>query len=275
MIDLHCHSNFSDGTLTPEDLLLKAVESGIALLALTDHDTVEGVRVLQAAKNSHPVTIISGIELSVRWKKYDIHVLGLNIDIENEALTGLITRQNASRLIRSREMSERMAQLGISDAFEKACRIAGHERVARPHFAKVFMDEGMAPDMATAFRRFLGRGKPAYVPTPWISITEAVEGITEAGGQAVIAHPLKYGLTRTRLHELIVAFRFAGGVALEVVSGEMTSTQIQEMSGLCTRFNLMASSGSDYHGDHLSRISLGRQRQLPLNCTPLWHQWTI
>ena len=275
MIYLHCHSNFSDGILTPHELLEKATQAGITLLALTDHDTLEGVKVLQEEKNKHAITVINGIELSTRWKKYDIHVLGLNINLENDVLNELIVKQNNSRFARSLQISERIEALGISNAFEKACKIAGHDRVGRPHFARVFMEEGKASDMQSAFKRFLGRGKPAYVPTPWISIAEAVDGINQAGGQAVLAHPLKYGLTRTKLHDLITEFKLAGGTGLEVVSGEMTTTQIQDMTGLCMRFQLLSSTGSDYHGDTISRISLGRQRQLPLNCTPVWHQWNI
>ncbi|MDP1603196.1 MAG: PHP domain-containing protein [Legionella sp.] len=274
MIDLHCHSNCSDGILSPQQLLEKAIEAGVKVLALTDHDTVAGVKILQDQTNTD-ITFINGIELSTRWKKYDIHVLGLAINPDNALLTELIARQTESRYVRSRQIAERMVTLGISDAFEKACKIAGHDRLARPHFARVFIEEGLAADMQTAFKRFLGRGKAAYVETPWISITEAVEGITEAGGHAVLAHPLKYKLTRTKLHDLIEEFKGAGGSGLEVVSGEMTVTEVQEMAGLSQRFQLLSSSGSDYHGDTLSRISLGRQRQLPLNCIPVWHQWNI
>lgn len=275
MIDLHCHSNFSDGALTPLVLLERAIASGIKIWALTDHDTVEGIKTLQEEKNKHPIIIIDGIELSVRWKKYDIHVLGLNINPDNLILAELIEKQNSNRLTRSLEMSERMSILGIDNAYEKACKIAGHKRVGRPHFARVFMDEGKVTDMQAAFKRFLGRGKPAYVPTPWISIAEAVDGINKSGGQAVLAHPLKYGLTRTKLHELVSEFKSAGGAGLEVVSGEMTVTQVQDMAGLCLRFGLLSSTGSDFHSDNVSRISLGRQRELPLNCTPVWHQWNI
>lgn len=274
MIDLHCHSTFSDGLLAPEDLLQKAINAGITILALTDHDTIEGVTCL-AKQNNPAITLINGIELSTRWKKYDIHVLGLNIAIDNPALGELIVSQANSRFARSLQIAERMSVLGVDNAFEKACIIAGHHRVGRPHFAKVFMEEGHVREMQQAFKRFLGRGKPAYVPTPWISIAQAVEGIISAGGTAVLAHPLKYRLTRTKLHELITEFKQAGGHGLEVVSGDMTVTQVQEMAGLCLRFELSASTGSDYHGEGISRISLGRQRQLPLNCKPVWHQWNI
>jgi 3',5'-nucleoside bisphosphate phosphatase len=274
MIDLHCHSNCSDGLLSPQELLEKAREAGVRVLALTDHDTVAGVKILQDQAITD-ITFISGIELSTRWKKYDIHVLGLGINPDNAALTELIAHQTECRMVRSQQIAERMVALGISNAFEKASEIAGHTRISRPHFARVFIEEGLASDMQSAFKRFLGRGKAAYVATPWISIAEAVEGIREAGGLAVLAHPLKYKLTRTKLHDLIEEFKFAGGSGLEVVSGEMTPTQVLEVAGLSQRFQLLSSSGSDYHGDTLSRISLGRQRQLPLNCTPVWHQWNI
>ncbi len=275
MIDLHCHSHFSDGNLSPEELITKALQANIEILALTDHDTVEGLKKIHEAAGTHPIKIINGIEFSTRWKKYDIHILGLNIDPENSLITNLIKLQTESRTNRGQQIAEKLKLCGISDSYEKACLIAGHHRVGRPHFAKVIIHEGFAVDMQTAFKRYLGRGKPAYVATPWISIPEAVAGIIAAGGKAVIAHPLKYKLTRTKLIELIGDFKEAGGAGMEVVSGEMTAMQIKDMAGLCLRYQLQGSTGSDFHGDTLSRISLGRQASLPLNCMPVWHQWTI
>ena len=274
MIDLHCHSHFSDGALSPELLLKKALSAGLRTLALTDHDTIAGLAPLHDAARDCDITIINGIELSARWKKHDIHIIGLRISPNDEALHALITRQNESRIVRAHEIGERLTSCGVIDAYRKACDIAGHERVGRPHFAQVLINEGLVLDMKAAFKRFLGRGRGAYVPTAWLSIAEAVNGIVAAGGQAVIAHPLKYDLTNSKLHVLINEFKEAGGVGLEVVSGEMTVSQINALAGLCLRFNLLASTGSDYHHD-MSRVGLGRQQQLPVNCTPIWHQWTI
>jgi len=151
--------------------------------------------------------------------------------------------------------------------------IAGHERVGRPHFAQVLINEGLVLDMKVAFKRFLGQGKPAFVPTLWASIDEVVLAIVHAGGQAVIAHPLKYSLTRSKLHELIQAFKEAGGLGIEVVSGEMTAVDIAQLVAICTRFDLLASSGSDFHSETGSRVGLGRQKPLPANCVPIWQQW--
>jgi predicted metal-dependent phosphoesterase TrpH len=275
MIDLHCHSYFSDGFLSPKALLDKANEAGITLLALTDHDTVEGSRILMEQKTYPQIKVITGIELSVRWKKYDIHILGYNLDLDDSGLSEVIQKQRSNRTVRAQTIGKNLETLGVKDAYIKACTIAGHEGIGRPHFAQVLVDEGLVKDRQEGFKRFLGRGKQAYVPTAWISIEEAVSTITKARGQAVIAHPMKYNLTRTRLQELILTFKLAGGCGIEVISGEITNTQIQEVVGLSLRFQLLASTGSDYHGDAVSRISLGRQRQLPVNCKPIWHEWNI
>jgi predicted metal-dependent phosphoesterase TrpH len=189
-------------------------------------------------------------------------------------LQNLIAQQNLRRITRAQTISKCLADLGVQDAYKKACDIAGHERVGRPHFAQVLVNEGLATDIQSAFKRFLGRGCGAYVPTAWLSIDEAVEGIIACGGHAVLAHPLKYKLTRSKLHALIIDFKQAGGLAIEVVSGEMTVSQINEAAGLCLRFELLASTGSDYHNE-MSRTGIGRQQQLPVNCTPLWHKWNI
>ncbi len=274
MIDLHCHSNFSDGTFSPKELIQRAQNQKVLCLSLTDHDTVAGYSELIQAASTTSIKIINGIELSVRWKKHELHILGYQIKHTADFLA-LIQRQNQSRVERAQQIGTALGLFGISDAYLKACELAGHDRVGRPHFAQLLVNEGKVQDLGTAFKRFLGRGKSAYVPTSWISIQEAVEGISAAGGQAVIAHPLKYGLTRSKLHELINEFKDAGGVGIEVVSGEMTVTEVNEMAATCLRFHLLASSGSDYHGNIASRVNLGSQRQLPVNCTPIWHEWNI
>lgn len=273
MIDLHCHSYFSDGLLAPDALLQKAVQSGVKLLALTDHDTTEGLALLQQAAKGKDIQIISGIELSAAWKKHTIHILGLHIDPENLHLRKLITLQNENRIARGKLIGEKLDQIGIIDAWKKACQIAGHERVGRPHFAQVLINEGFCPDMKTAFKRYLVQGKFGYIQASWLPLPDIVKTIVQSGGQAVIAHPLKYKLTRTKLYELIEAFKESGGTAIEVVSGDMPTEKIQEVAKLCDRFNLLASSGSDYHGDMISRVTLGHQRDLPAHCSPIWHQW--
>ncbi len=271
MIDLHCHSYYSDGLLSPEALLQLALDADIKCLALTDHDTCDGLERLHVAAKGKPITIINGIELSVQWKKHDIHILGLDINPEN--LNLVIEQQKTQRIDRAKSIGLLLKACGVDNAYEKACEVAGHNRVGRPHFAAVLLQEGVVSDIQMAFKRYLGRGKPAYVSSNWINLTEAVQAIVNAGGVAVIAHPLKYKLTRTKLHELLKAFKMDGGAGIEVVSSETMPSDAQTLAGLCSRFELLASTGSDYHGTGLSRVPLGRQMQLPSQCTPIWHTW--
>lgn len=274
MIDLHCHSHFSDGHLSPDALLEKAMTAGIKYLALTDHDTTAGLSLLHQAAAFKDIEIIDGIELSTRWKKYDIHILGLRIDPEHDAMIRVIEQQNTSRIQRALEISLRLLDCGVENAYEKACDVAGHTRVGRPHFAQVLVNEQIVSDFAQAFKSYLIRGRRAYVPTEWISVEEAVDCIHKSHGFAVIAHPLKYKLTRSKLYELMTWFKSVGGDGIEVVSGASSSYEVKELAGICQRFDLFASSGSDFHGEG-SQISLGRQQALPLNCTPIWEQWAL
>ncbi len=273
MFDLHAHSNFSDGLHAPRDLLERALAAGVTTLALTDHDTIAGVAELKAAAQDKPIKIIVGIELSTRWKKHDLHVLGLNVNPQSPELLALIERQNDSRIQRALTIGERLEELGIPDAYKRACVIAGHDRVTRPHYAAVLMADGLITETQQAFKRYLGRGRPAYVATPWAELEEVVQVINAAGGNAIVAHPLKYDLTRTKLHELAVLFKDYGGAGFEVVSGETNMLQAADMAGICERYGLYASSGSDFHGEGISRIGLGRQRQLPVHCKPIWQLW--
>jgi len=273
IVDLHCHSLFSDGLDSVELLLARALQQHVALLALTDHDTVEGVIPLQKLAQNKSIRIIPGIEWSTRWKKYDIHILGLNIDPHHRLVQDMVEQQTQKRMIRAQLIAEQLAHCGIKDAYAKVTQQVAHNRIARPHFAQLVVQEGLAPDIKTAFSRFLKKGQVAYVPTQWPNIDEVVAVIQAAGGDAVIAHPWKYGFTRTKLQELIVAFRSDGGVGLEVISGHLEDNIVKMLTHLCQRFGLWCSSGSDYHGPGLSRVGLGQQRPLPADCQPIWQRW--
>lgn len=274
MIDLHCHSTFSDGVLSPEALVHKAIGNQVQLLSLTDHDTYAGYDDIKKACQNTNITLIPGIELSVRWRKHEIHMLGYQFQID-ENMSQLVSFQNESRIARAKLIGERLEAIGIEKAYQKACELAGHARAGRLHFAKILLEEGRVRDLQSAFRQFLGRGKGAYIPSPWIQLEDAAAQLKKSNGQAVIAHPLKYGLTRTKLHELMAEFKSFGGAGVEVVSGEITNYQANELAGLATRFGLLASSGSDFHSDKGSVIQLGRQMLLPKGCTPIWHDWTL
>jgi 3',5'-nucleoside bisphosphate phosphatase len=275
IVDLHCHSNFSDGKLTPEELFARAIDAQVKIFSLTDHDSIDGIKRLHLAKNCDKISIINGIEFSVRWKKYNIHILGLNIDIENSNLSEIISLQKESRILRAEQISSLLADCGVQNAYEKAHNIAKHDNIGRPHFAAVLVNEGVVSDMQAAFRQYLGEGKKAFVRTAWISLEQAVRVIRDSGGNAVIAHPLKYKLTRTKLHELINDFKLAGGDGIEVISGEMNNLDIQTLVNISLKFDLLASTGSDFHADKMSRVAIGRQKPLPAICTPVWDKWSL
>ena len=273
MVDLHCHSFFSDGLLSPEALLAKAMAAYVSMLALTDNDTTDGLIDLHQAARGQSIRIINGIEFSARWKLHDIHIIGLNINPEHEMIQNAIKLQEVSRMKRAQAIGDCFVRLGLPNIYQKACDFAGHQRIGRSHYADALVESGVVIDRKQAFKRFLARGKSAYIPTEWLSLADVVHVIDKAGGQPVVAHPLKYKLTRTKLQALISAFKEAGGSGIEVVSGLMTADEIQYTADLCHRFELLASSGSDYHGDSISRIGLGQQSELPRQCKPIWQQW--
>lgn len=275
MIDLHCHSHFSDGLLSPSALISKAKIVGIQMLALTDHDTVLGLNELHEAAINSAIQLINGIELSARWKKHDIHIIGLKIDPNHPLLKACIQAQDTCRITRAQLIGDCLLNHGIHDAYLKACQLAGHNRVGRPHYAQVLVQEALVKDIQQAFKRYLGRGKSAYVPTEWPEVETIVDTILRVGGVPVLAHPHKYKLTQTKLNALISTFKEAGGIGLEVVSGFMTPSEMIQMASLCNRFDLLASSGSDFHGDQLSRVGLGQQIPLPEMCTPVWKDWIV
>ncbi len=276
IVDLHCHSHYSDGTLSPHALIEQAIAHKVKLLALTDHDTCAGIQALKQASLTHAslIKVLPGIEFSVRWKKLDIHLVGLNIDVAHDKLSFYVMQQQEARLKRAHKIAESLEHLGISNAFAKVVAIAQNASIGRPHFAQLLINEKKVNHAKAAFKQYLGRGRPAYVATEWLSLAEAIAVIQAAGGMAVLAHPLKYKLTHTKLHELVMAFKAAGGQALEVVSGTSTLKERNEMSKLCQTYDLFASSGSDYHGN-FSRIGLGQQSALPEECQPIWQHWII
>lgn len=273
MIDLHCHSTYSDGNLAPSELVKKANSLNVKIMALTDHDNIDGVEEFRKYAIDHDITPINGIEFSARWKKYNLHILGLNIDISAQSIIDAINKNQQNRDLRANLIAEKLQASGINSAYQKAHAIAGHKFIGRPHFAQVLLNEGYVNDLQSAFDRYLGKGKSAYVDTMWEDLESIVTAIVKANGIAVIAHPYKYRLTRTKLHELIKAFKEFKGEGIEVVSGRMLKTQILELTGIAQRFELLASTGSDFHGKEKTEILPGMQEKLPETLKPVWHNF--
>jgi 3',5'-nucleoside bisphosphate phosphatase len=272
--DLHCHSTRSDGLLTPSEVVRRAAERGVAVLALTDHDEVAGLAEARVAAREAGVQFIEGSELSVTWHDHTVHIVALGIDPENSLLANGLENVRTGRDVRARRIAQSLAASGIPDALEGALAYVTSERlISRTHFARHLIDAGHARDMKEAFKRFLTTGKPGYVPHTWATLSDAVGWIHAAGGQAVIAHPGRYKLTNVELRALITEFRDLGGDALEVVSPSHTPAQYTEFAALARAFGLKGSCGTDFHGPGESRLDFGELPPLPAGVDPVWSAW--
>lgn len=271
-IDLHSHSHRSDGALSPAELVRRAATRSVAVLALTDHDTVDGLDEATAAAQLHGVTLIPGVEISVTWSGRTLHVVGLGIDPSNDVLQSGLQRVRSGRLQRAQGIASRLAALGMPGTMDAALALAANaDMVSRTHFARHLVNAGHCKDMGSAFRRYLGEGKPAHVRHAWASLSEAIEWISASGGIAVLAHPGRYGLRRARQRALFDEFRALGGIAVEVVTGSHSQDQMQMAGQLAVESGLLASAGSDFHSADESWLDLGQLSPLPDGCRPLWH----
>lgn len=271
--DLHTHSTASDGTLAPGELVARAARAGIRVLALTDHDTTEGLTEARRAAEASGISLIDGIEISTTWESQVVHVVGLGIDPGAPALQEGLAVLRRFREWRAGEIGRRLQRAGIGGAYEGAKALSNGRLISRTHFARFLVAAGHAADTKKVFKRFLTRGKPGHVPGKWAELDAAVGWVLEAGGQAAIAHPARYPFTRTKLRRLIGEFRECGGEAIEVVSGSHGRDDALLMGRYATEFQLMASVGSDYHGPETPWLELGNLSALPDGCVPIWHNW--
>ncbi|MAH30864.1 MAG: phosphatase [Marinobacter sp.] len=272
-IDLHCHSTASDGALSPEALIARAVEQGVSHLALTDHDTIAGLEVARGAASGSGLSLINGVELSCVWRSHTIHVVGLDFDERDPAFLTSLERQNENRWQRARMIADRLSRLNVDQLLERATKVAGGDVPGRPHFAEVLVEDGVVPKVAHAFKRYLGTGKPGDVKACWPELPEVVQWIVAAGGIAVLAHPRKYRLTATRLRALTADFGRAGGKGIEVSVSGQSSGDLGFVAELARREKLWASQGSDFHFPGAPWCELGRIMKMPEGLEPVWHHF--
>jgi predicted metal-dependent phosphoesterase TrpH len=249
IIDFHTHSNASDGSLEPAELVRRAIDAGVARFAITDHDTVAGYLRALEGEVDFPAgfLLVPGVELSCQWAGASIHVVGLGVDVSDPGLLRGLQTLAQARLDRAAAIAERLAKLGFSGALEGAREIAGESQLGRPHFASWMVDQGHVKDPHEAFDRYLGAGKVGDVKAFWPELAEVTGWLAGAGGVAVLAHPGKYRMTRSKLRRLLDAFRTAGGRGLEVVCGRQPREQSLEMCKLAAEYELLISAGSDFH----------------------------
>jgi len=271
ILDLHSHTTFSDGSLNPRDLISRALEKGLDALSITDHDTIDAYRDLPLVHDR--LTLIPGIELSTQWGSTGIHVLGLNIELDSDAIVTAANSQTDARMERARRIAENLRKKGFENTFEEARKLSAGGYIGRPQFAQHLINIGKADSMHTAFKKYMGDGKAGDVKKKWAELPQIIQWIRDANGIAVLAHPLKYKLTRTRLKRLLDSFIEAGGQGMEVVSGQQTPQQTSNMAQLCDEKRLLASCGSDFHMPGKPWSELGRFSALPARLVPVWDRF--
>ncbi|MDO8306120.1 3',5'-nucleoside bisphosphate phosphatase [Herminiimonas sp.] len=275
-VDLHCHSNISDGTLTPTALAARAKKNGVDVWAMTDHDEVSGIAEARIAAAALDMNYVPGVEISITWAGQTVHIVGLQIDEKNQALVDGLTATRGGREERAREMAAQLEAVGIHDAFQGALKFVGNpDLISRTHFARYIMELGMCKDLNEVFSKYLGDDKPGFVPHRWATLQNSVEWITGAGGIAVIAHPGRYKFSDLAFDALFNEFKEFGGAGIEVTTGSHSVDQYDYYAKVAKTYGFLASRGSDFHGPGESRVDLGGLPPLPSGLKPVWHDWDI
>jgi hypothetical protein len=244
-VDLHVHTTASDGRFSPADIVRKAASLDLTTIAITDHDTVDGLSAALEAARAYPaLRVIPGVELSTDVREGEIHVLGYFIDYTDAGLLRSLETMRDSRVNRARKMVEKLRALGMPLDWERVLQIAGEGAIGRPHVAQAMLEKGYIPTLQDAFRVYLGHGGPAYVERDKLTPAEAVRLILKSGGLPVLAHPLTGGDPETTIQEL----KAVGLVGVEVYYASYSDEEITPLLGLASKHGLIATGGTDYHG---------------------------
>ncbi|MCG9696886.1 PHP domain-containing protein [Shewanella sp. Isolate11] len=277
LIDLHSHTTASDGQLSPSELVARALEKGVQVLAITDHDTLDGLAEAHQYNNAQtvPLKLINGTEISTCWQNFDIHIVALNVDINDQQLNEFLNKQRQLREARAKEIGLRLEKAGIAGAYEGASALADGAALSRGHYARWLADNGYATAPAAVFKKYLAKGKTGYVPNNWADMATAIEYIHRAKGIAVLAHPSGYKLSAKWLKRLVRDFKAAGGDGMEVVLGQQTLDDRNNLIALSKLNQLFASLGSDFHFPG-SWIELGKNMFQPQGVDWVWQmdKWT-
>lgn len=256
-IDLHVHSKMSDGTLTPTEVVKLAYEKGLSAIALTDHDTVDGVEEAINAGKEYGVEVIPGVELSAEYKGSDLHILGLKVDIYNEEFARKVAVCRDSRYNRNLKMVEKLNEQGFSITWEEMLKRFGNITITRAHFAQYLIDEGYVASKEEAFSKYLEPGRPCYVSREKVTPKEAIDMILGAGGHPILAHPMLYKMPLDRLESVIVMLKDYGLQGIEAVYSLNRPEDDSYLAKLAKRHGLYVTGGSDFHGEIKPHIALG------------------
>ncbi|KAB1439861.1 PHP domain-containing protein [Candidatus Galacturonibacter soehngenii] len=256
-IDLHVHSNASDGTYAPSQLVEYALQKKLSAFALTDHDTISGIEsAIQSSKNTF-VTVIPGVELSTTYHSKDVHILGLFIDYTSEWLINQLNELNNLRSKRNVLMCELLSKEGFDISISKLHEKFGDTVITRAHFARYLLDKGYTTSMKEAFDKYIDKGGPCYVPKVKCTPKQAIDIIKKAGGVPILAHPLLYHFSNEELEELIIFLKNNGLEGIEAIYSLNEGKDEENMLGLAKKYNLKITGGSDFHGSNKPDIDLG------------------
>lgn len=248
-VDLHVHSDKSDGSMTPAALTAYAAKKGLRAFALTDHDTVDGLsEALEAAKDYPDLEVIPGIELSTEYKGRDIHIVGLYIRYEDSVFRKHLADFRASRILRNEKMCKNLADAGIDISFDKLQAEFEGSVITRAHYARYLLSHGYVGSLKEAFDRYVGDHTKYFVPREKVTPAQAVTLILNAGGIPVLAHPVLYHMSDAALDELVAQLKEAGLIGMECIYSSYSTSEERDMKRLANKYDLAYSGGSDFHG---------------------------
>lgn len=261
-IDLHVHSNYSDGTFSPEELVDLAYKKNLAAFALTDHDSVDGIPFAMnyLKEKNYPIQLIPGTELSVDYNNHEIHLVGLFIDCHNQTLIKETHDFVTKRKNRNIDMVKNFQDAGIPMTIEALQAGNPDTVITRAHFAKFLIENGVAKDSKEAFAKYLGEDSPFYVTRTRMDAFDGIKLILQAGGVPILAHPIHYKLKEPELRKAVKAFKENGLVGIEVMYSNHSTVDENFVRKLSKEFDLLPSGGSDFHGTNKPAIDLGTGR---------------
>jgi len=271
--DLHTHTTASDGEFSPKALVIKAKANGVDVLAITDHDTTKGVAEAENEACKQNIRLLPGIELSVSWMDKNFHIVGLGINPDNRELQASLIETEELRQQRAIKIDKKLEKIGVTNAYFEAKGLAGTHTLTRSHFARVLINQGFAKDSREVFKKYLVNNKPGFVKTNWLEMALGIKLIEDSGGEAILAHPMRYNITASWLRRFLTAFKEAGGVGIEVVTGSSNADEIKTTAAYAKRFELSGSAGSDFHGFDNTWVKLGQLAAMPESVTPVWERW--
>jgi len=256
-IDLHTHSYYSDGLLSPKDIVRKAVNADCSFFSLTDHDTIEGLEEAKEYAESFKLIFINGVEISAQHNSQSIHIVGLGINPNEKRLLNGLKKNNQFRVYRAKKISEALERVGILRAYEKARTLSKTDYITRTHFAQMLIKENICSNMSSVFKRYMTGKKPGAVKGEWASSVEVINWIHQAGGLAILAHPLRYKMTLTKLKKLVKDLKLLGLDGIEIVNSFSSAEDMAVSKMIADENELLYSGGSDFHGWIGQKIELG------------------